>query len=168
MKKLKNGRFSRSIIFITIMITLLTCCVFGVFARYTTTISGTATLKVAKWDVSVEFTGEKTDFTLIDKDGQETAEYIFTVTNNSDVALTYDVVLTLPKKLPEGITLEIGDSLLTKTNNDLTYTFSNVGIVDVGGKPNNHTLKISSDFKHNSIKIEGIKVSVIATQVAPN
>ncbi len=136
----------------------------GVYAKFSATAFGEDSARVAKWDVSIEFTGEKSDFALVNKDGQKTAEYTFAVTSKSEVALSYDVIITLPEALPDTVTFKIEDATLTKSDADRVYTFTNVGSFAADGGTNSHTLEITSDFMHDSIALKGITVDVVATQ----
>ena len=62
----------------------------GLYARYSTTATGEATAQIAKFDVQV--TGDTTD---VDVDVAEEKEgvYTFTITNNSDVTVEYDLTM---------------------------------------------------------------------------
>ena len=62
----------------------------GLYARYSTTATGEATAQIAKFDVQV--TG---DTTGVDVDVAEEKEgvYTFTITNNSDVTVEYDLTM---------------------------------------------------------------------------
>ena len=60
------------------------------YARYSTTATGEATAQIAKFDVQV--TGDPTD---VDVDVAQETEgvYTFTITNNSDVTVEYDLTV---------------------------------------------------------------------------
>ncbi len=140
-------------------------------ASYYSAKTGGSGVGIAKWDVSVEFMGEN-DFTLIDSEGKRTAEYFFSVTSKSEVALSYEIVLTMPKAIPDGLSFIIkdindGDILPSISEDGLTYTFVNADDFrfSANGGKNEHTLEISTDFTHNSIALEDIEVRVIASQL---
>lgn len=61
----------------------------GLYARYSTTATGEATAQIAKFDVQVtgDTTGVAVDVT------QEKGVYTFTITNNSDVTVEYDLTM---------------------------------------------------------------------------
>ncbi len=169
MKKLKNGRFSRSIIFATLITTVLTCCVIGGFARYGTSLFGTDAVKVAKWDVSVDYSTAATNFTLEDVDGKRTAEYSFTVISESEVALSYDIVVTLPTALPnpDCVSFTIGGKSQSSISEGRIYTFLEVGEFDANGGSREHILKIEvTDFCY-AVAQSGITVEVVARQASP-
>ena len=70
----------------------------GLYARYSTTATGEATAQIAKFDVQV--TGDPTG---VDVNVAEVTKgvYTFTITNNSDVTVEYD--LTRADEQPAGI-----------------------------------------------------------------
>jgi ABC-type transport system involved in multi-copper enzyme maturation permease subunit len=70
----------------------------GLYARYSTTATGEATAQIAKFDVQV--TG---DTTAVAVNVAEVTKgvYTFTITNNSDVTVEYD--LTMADEQPAGI-----------------------------------------------------------------
>ena len=70
----------------------------GLYARYSTTATGEATAQIAKFDVQV--TGDPTG---VDVNVAEVTKgvYTFTITNNSDVTVEYD--LTMADEQPAGI-----------------------------------------------------------------
>ena len=71
----------------------------GLYARYTTTVTGSATARVAKIDVAVTYDGLP-GYTLkdvsFDTDVFAVVE-TFTVENNGEVSYTYDIQLRLSK-----------------------------------------------------------------------
>jgi hypothetical protein len=94
----------------------------GLYARYSTTATGEATAQIAKFDVQV--TG---DTTGVDVDVAEVTGdvYTFTITNNSDVTVEYD--LTMADEQPAGIVANFDHNegnLLSGGNvaHELTFT----------------------------------------------
>jgi hypothetical protein len=70
----------------------------GLYARYSTTATGEATAQIAKFDVQV--TGDNTAVAVNVTQVKE-GVYTFTITNNSDVTVEYD--LTMADEQPAGI-----------------------------------------------------------------
>ncbi len=167
MKKLKTGRLGRSIIFSMLIILLLSCCVVGVFARYQTEITGTGLLQIAKFDISVDDLESPTEFTLLKGAEVASVDYSFSVTSDSEVSVSYDVVLTLSDALPNGLSFKIGD--LEPTSEGLTYTFLNVGEFSAsdGLKTNTHTLTITASVFDANVSLDSVNVKVVASQIAP-
>jgi hypothetical protein len=61
----------------------------GLYARYSTTATGEATAQIAKFDVQV--TGDTTGVAV--DVAQEKGVYTFTIINNSDVTVEYDLTM---------------------------------------------------------------------------
>ncbi len=120
---------------------LLSCMLFsGVWGRYFSQADGSDGGRVAKFDVSAAFTGSIADFTL--SEDAKTVSYPFSVTSNSEVAVSYDVVLTLPSTLPSGISFSIGSATLTvSVANSYSATYARI---DTANTPGYFTLGTSS------------------------
>lgn len=75
---------------------LITSCMMGgLYARYTTTVAGSASATVAKFDVVTECVYDA---------GEN--QYILTITNNSDVTVSYSVVgLVDGEAFPNGVSI---------------------------------------------------------------
>jgi hypothetical protein len=133
MKKNKMMRFA-SVLLVAVL--LSTCAISGTFAKYTSTASGTATAKVAKWDVKVgevSLNATTKDFTfnlfetIVDTydagaqsrdDANKTVEdghiapgtkgtYTITLTNASEVNVEYTATITPPAEFAGVITFNI-------------------------------------------------------------
>ncbi len=136
----------------------------GTLAKYASQFNGSAAGTIAKFEMSVNFTGVTTNFSLEDKEGKRSGEYTFSVTSNSDVPVSYNVVVTLKEALPDTITLSIDGSELSISENGLVYTFYGVGEFSDKGGTNNHTLLISASDFYTKLNQSGITVQVIAEQ----
>ncbi len=141
---------------------VLSCILFSsVWGKYFTQGEGSDGGRVARFDVSASFTGASLDFMLSEDAG--TATYPFSVTSNSEVAVAYDVVLTLPSALSGGVSFAIGS--VAPTANGLVYTFSNVGTIQAGGGTNTHELVITATDFSEDATISGVQVEIVATQI---
>lgn len=103
----KNKRLVSRMMLTLVVLTLVSfCCVGFTFARYTSEGSGTATLSVAKWDVTDTFGSTAVDFDQLSpaKEAFDTTaktarthstgiKEVATITNNSDVSaeVTFDL-----------------------------------------------------------------------------
>ncbi len=109
-KKFNVGRFLRALSMATLITSLLCMCVVGVFARYKSEISGTATMRVAKWDVKLENSHTELKFndsgTKVEK---EELNYEFSLVSNSEVAVGYSVKLKFNNALPANVSLTLSD-----------------------------------------------------------
>jgi hypothetical protein len=143
-------------------------------ARYATSASGGDSARVAKWDVGAEpEEGQAGELELTPGDGDSQASYSFTVSNGGEVALTYDVVVTLPKALPDGVTATLaksGAATASKTfssANGTTLTLSGAGYLAPGAGADSWTLSFAVDGSYSEtvdVELDGVKVSVSAAQ----
>ncbi len=147
-------------------------------ARYYSELKGTGSVGIAKFSVTVGAPisdggdlgmGETPKLTWYD---ETNAGYSFSVTSNSEVAVSYDVVVKMNKALPNGVALsingidevEIAASDPTVTTERVIYTFKNVGKFTADGGAKNHTLKISLGESFDRVNETGITVQVVAEQ----
>lgn len=119
-------------------------------ARYITTADGSDAARVASGLVTVDYEENTTQMEMVRPwdDGVLTEDFKFTVSNNSsEVAIRYDVVVTLDKALGEGVTMTLDEKKGTKTDEGKQYEFANVGTFAAGvDQTNTHTLSFAGDF----------------------
>lgn len=114
----------------------------GLYARYTAKNNGEDSARVAKFNVAAEWSGNVTvDASL----GQTDGEYKFTVTNNSEVAITYDLVITFPGGIPDYLQTSLSDKVAVKSGN--TITFSKVASLAPSTTGTQHTLTFTMDLE---------------------
>lgn len=130
-------------------IILLCCMLFStylmgnLYARYTTTASGSDSARVAKFDVTNDIT-HSVDLELNFFDPDKLSTYLsVVVTSGSEVAVKYDVVVTMPvDKDFSWLEIKLGDTLPTISGN--IYTFSQVGtFAPNSADTHTHTLTFS-------------------------
>lgn len=142
-------------------------------ASYKTEASGGDSARVARFVVAAKpIVGQSESLTL---DSEKTsAEYKFTVSNNeggkvNETATKYDVVVTLPDALPNGVTMTLknDDKEVSPTTADNTkYTFKDVGTFPAGTeKKHNLTLTFTAGDGAESGTRSGISIEVDARQV---
>lgn len=138
----KNRLFMLGLVTVFVAVLSLTL-VSSTFARYTSTITGGDTAKVAKWDVKVN--GSSTNIasnlwdTIVDTtdgnpDDHVTADrvapgtkgsYQLTLTNDSEVAVNYTMNITeVLNGVPVNFVYKIGDAAQTVTDGKLTGTLT--------------------------------------------
>ncbi len=169
-KKFNLGRFLRTLSFATVVATLSCMCVVGVFARYKEEMSGNVTVGIAKFEIQV--TKCPTEIALTEK--RQTADFEFTVKSNSEVEVSYSVVLTLPPQsaLPQDVTfmLSINEEIIHCTNSENVYTFADTSLLQFAANDNNmHALRLTvnaTDFSRD-VTITDVRIDVVATQVQP-
>lgn len=140
-------------------------------AGYKTENSGDDSARVARFEVTAApVEGQSTAFKL---DATHLSDsYSFTVTNGSETAVSYDVVVTVPdgKTMPKGVTVSLSNDGTTFSSQvDMTgrvYTFSNAGRFEAASTdPQNLTLTFTAGTGASSGSVNGISVDVVATQI---
>ncbi len=163
----------RILILVVVITALLSCLAIGLTsAKYYSEITGTATIQTASFNVSVD--GNPTDFSLSEENA--TASFDFSVESTSQVAVAYDVVITLPETLSTVglITFSVNlknteeQAKTVNTNiSDLVYTIVGAGSFTANGGTNEHTLTVTANDFSNDIDLTDIQIQVVATQVKP-
>lgn len=121
------------------------------FSSYISGADASDSARVAAGLVTVSYNENTTTVEMerpADPDNQmETKGFSFNVSNcESEVAIRYDVIVTLEKTLPNGVTMTL-DGEECFGNADNTYTFSNMGTFEAGVQnTRTHTLSFTGDF----------------------
>ena len=116
----------------------------GLYARYSTTATGEATAQIAKFDVQV--TGDNTAV-AVDVAQEKEGVYTFTITNNSDVTVEYDLTVAYGQPVP-GIVANFDrdeGKLLSGKNVARKLTFT-VNLDEVTKSMNGSTGSINYNF----------------------
>ena len=140
-------------------------------AGYKTENSGDDSARVARFEVTAApVEGQSTEFKL--NSTTKSGNYSFTVTNGSETAVSYDVVVTVPdgKSLPNGVTVSLKNGDATVSGQvDTTgrvYTFPNAGTFEAASPDTqNLTLTFTAGTGASSGSVSGISVDVVATQI---
>ena len=140
-------------------------------AGYKTESTGEDSARVARFEVTAApVEGQRTAFKL--DSTTKSGNYSFTVTNGSETAVSYDVVVTVPdgKSLPNGVTVSLKNGDATVSGQvDTTgsvYTFPNAGIFKAASPDTqNLTLTFTAGTGASSGSVSGISVEVVATQI---
>lgn len=140
-------------------------------AGYKTENSGDDSARVARFEVTAApVEGQNTEFNL--NSTTKSGNYRFTVTNGSETAVSYDVVVTVPdgKSLPNGVTVSLknGDATVSGQvgTTGRVYTFPNAGIFKAASPDTqNLTLTFTAGSGASSGSVSGISVDVVATQI---
>ena len=140
-------------------------------AGYKTESSGDDSARVARFEVTAApVNGQSTEFKL--NSTTKSGNYSFTVTNGSETAVSYDVVVTVPdgKSLPNGVTVSLSNGGTDVSRKDgesgRVYTFPNAGIFKAASPDTqNLTLTFTAGTGASSGSVSGISVEVVATQI---
>lgn len=156
-KKTATGPLLLRIALILLCMTLFsTSMLSGLYAKYIAKNNGEDSARVAKFNV--EAAGLSGDITVDASAGKTNGEYKFTVTNNSEVAITYDLVITFDQALPTGVSLTLQDYGLS-ISKDNTFTFSKVASLAPGMVGTEHTLTFQLDLNAFTEEVSGESVS---------
>lgn len=156
------NKFLNIKLFASILFLLFLCFFFSQssLAKYCTAIYNLKKYyTVAHWDVSANIPN-----TTLNIEPLGEYEYTITVTNNSDVAVYYDIYFS---NIPNGINISIDDSKYSDGKN--IWYAKNVGVIDTSNenKINKHIIKIKvSNNVIESIN-ETIDIQVIINQKMP-
>ena len=101
------------------------------YAKYKSSSSGSAEISLANWNVSIA--GGNNSITVTS--GGSTTDFTLTTTNNSEVDVTYSLILT---NVPSGVSVKVDNgNYYAEENNSITIP--NIGTLEVDGS-NTHTL----------------------------
>ena len=126
----------------------------GLYARYTTSATANDEARVARFDVTVtEITDaginpEGSDLTINYFENKNEATYSITIASNSEVAVSYDVILTFDRLLPAWLVLKVGGNIASDTDIDedrYIYTFEDVVQFAPGSSSQNVALTFTLD-----------------------
>lgn len=140
-------------------------------AGYKTENSGDDSARVARFEVTAApVEGQNTEFNL--NSTTKSGNYRFTVTNGSETAVSYDVVVTVPdgQTMPNGVTVSLSNGRTAVSGQvDTTgrvYTFSNAGIFKAASPAEQTlTLTFTAGAGASSGSVRNISVDVVATQI---
>lgn len=132
-----------------ILLCLIMLCIHlmgGLFAKYSTSGKGNDSARVAKFEVEVDGDPGLVDIVCTQTPNQS-GTYTITVTNQSEVAVEYDMTVTCSKAV-DGVSATIDGKAGTRVD-ALNTKFSDVGVLPVGTSSEEHTLTFNvnwSDF----------------------
>lgn len=165
-----SGRLSVCLGYLLLCSLLLT----GItFSRYVAEDQASDAARVAAGVVEVYYDENTTALTMNRQDDDvETRTFSFTVSNAggkvSEVAIAYDIVVTLNETLPDGVTISLDDSwLASSSSSDTSYTFQNAGTFEAGQSQSQmHTLTVVGDYNSIGASFDtGITITVRARQI---
>ncbi len=123
------------------MVAFSTSMLAGLYARYSTKADGEDSARVAKFNVAADWK----DVTVVASSVQTNGEYQFTVTNHSEVAITYDLVITFEGGIPSYAQVSLDGKSGTPDGN--TITFSDVASLAPATTDTQRTLTFTVDLE---------------------
>lgn len=130
---------------LSVLVVLSFCVTSGMLARYATQRDTDGDARVAAFRV---LAASSPDSVTVDctTAGPNEGSFDLTVTNQSEVAVRYDIIVTLTQDLPAGVSAKIdGNAPTTVSVDQRTLTFKRVGDLAVGPASAVHTLLFSVD-----------------------
>lgn len=112
----------------------------------------------------------------IDLNDKNSTEYSFAVTNTKDgkiseVSVKYSVLVTLPKELPDGLTMQVNNQkgTVSQKKDGCVYSFSSDGWNFSAGKEESRELKLTIKADPEKViepvKLDNIHIAVRAEQI---
>lgn len=130
----------------------------NLIAKYSTTVSGSDSARVAKLDVGTTPNSQSNNIELVPGDRDSSGTYKFTIKNNSEVVVKYSVIV---KNVPVNVQVKFNDSdPVTSSSKDIAF---DVGVLDIGGRVE-CTLTFSA-LGGSATQITQVKIQVVAEQV---
>ncbi len=134
------------------------------FSSYISSTEGSAEARVAKFEVTMSGNKDQIDIDGSDPTNDLSGEYMLTVTNSSEVAVEYSVVIQTETALPKGITLKLDGTAQTTNGSDTAYTFAGGTLAPEGFQ--DHTLTVVAVLDTLQVDVsQNVTVSVIAEQI---
>ena len=136
------------------------------YAIYRSYSTGGVTIAAASWNVSLNQNNVNNNLTIIPGENGATASYTINITSNSEVDVTYDVVIS---GLPNGVSVAFGDRAPQLASSG-TVTITNAGTIlyNAQNKTNTHTLTFSAASNATCVNNQSVTVNVIAKQILPS
>lgn len=152
--------FLAGILFCLVLIT--TSMMGGLFARYTTTGTGSDSARVAKFAVGGQMNTDQINVVYsLKEDGNNPSEgtYVIKVTSDSEVAVSYDINVTFEKALPNGISLALyqgTENKMLEKKTDTLYKYMGSFAPGVGNQAE-YELRFLADWTEIHFNTEGIE-----------
>lgn len=131
---MKNKKASRGILIdiallLVCLVCITTCLSSGIMARYISrTDANTEKGRAAKFDVSVSASDTTTTLSL----DQHEAEYELTLSNHSETAVSYSLIITFEDDVTDLITAKVGDREFHPDSSGKVICIDDIGVIQAG------------------------------------
>ena len=151
------------------MVAFSTSMLAGLYARYASKTSGGDAARVARFRVEAKWSPDGTDWSpdvTVDASESETeGKYLFTVDNQSEVAISYDLVITFDT-LPAYVDVVMeGGSIVGEWVGN-TVTFPLVAVLDPGEEDQQRSVSFLLDVDAFTAEANGISYTVPVSYTA--
>ena len=135
------------------------------YAVFKSTSNHNGIIALAEWSVTLNST-DNDHLVIVPNPINTTASYTITITNTSEVDITYDIVIS---NLPSGVSVALDERTPILEDNN-TVVISNAGTLSY--VPNNntksHTLIFSAGSSTDYVTNKRVNIDVIAKQLVNN
>ncbi len=143
------------------LLLMIVCCLPFTMTKYIQTNQSNSNAYVAKFDISIT-PSENNNLSIDLNEGQTASTYSFTVTNNSEVNIDYDIVLTFKQALPQGISLALDGANYTSSSNSKIFTFGNKSLNIAGSKTHSLLFTITESTYNEYVISSGIIENILS------
>ena len=154
----------RKILLCLIAIIAIVVLMFNTFfdAKYRTKVSGTDTVRIAKWKFDVDTSSNASELYVVSENDNGTNTYDITITNESEVSSSYALVLS---NVPVGLQVKLDNGIYRSTN-DGVITINNAGSFLVNGETSHtHTLTFKDLLSSSNQGDMEIHLDVVFEQI---
>ena len=167
-KKIKKDKF---IVFLIVYLIFLTLS-FTMFtlSKYVGRVEKLGNATIAEWNVNLDTEAGNTGIigdNLVITSGTTNQDYRLTVYNNSEVAVTYSIIIT---SLPAGVTVAIDDGTPVAQDANHKVQFINQGTINANAVTKSvvHKLTFAAPLGTAEVTNDDINIEVVFVQVDPN
>ena len=155
-----QGAKLKQVLFVILIVLFIASTTYALL-RGSANIDGS--IKAASWSVSLNQEGVEDVLNIYT--GTTNANYTLNIQNNSDVDITYNIVIS---NLPAGVEVDIDNSgtFLPQDNNH-TITISNAGTIPYSTTPQqqSHILTFRAPIGTTPVESQTVNIDVIARQI---
>ena len=129
----------------------------NLIAKYSKTVSGSDSARVAKFDVGTTTNSQPDKIELVPGDSDSSGTYKFTISNNSEVVVKNTIIVN---NVPNQVTVTYKETQLISTGSVLTF---DAGVLDIKGTET--CILTFSALGGSETQVTQVKIQVVAEQV---
>ena len=138
---------------------ILTFCIPSTLGIYKNVSNTSDSIRPAEWDVSIT-PGNNSSLQVVPN--STNASYTLTVTNDSEVDVVYDIVIS---NLPSGVEVKLdNEQNFRQQQSGNTITISNAGTIAYNGSPVQHTLTFRAITGATVVSNRTVNIDVVFKQ----
>lgn len=132
----------------------------NLYAKYSTSATGSDSARVAKFDVSTSTDSQSDTIELVPGDSASTGTYTFKITNSSEVVVKNTIIVN---NVPKNVQVKFNNSsLVTSSGADITF---DVGTLNIGESVDCVLTFSASKLGGSTVKTETVKIQVLTEQM---